>query len=70
MLSVCVLGACRKTGKGEYEVDKPVVGTEKDTVRTPTIEVGKDTHTVVTPTVQVGKDTSKVVTPKVRVKSP
>ena len=70
ILIVGSTAACKKTGEGEYEVDKPVVGTEKDTVKTPTVEVGKDTHTVVTPRVEVKKDTKKVVTPDVRVKTP
>ena len=25
--------ACDKTGEGEYQVDKPVIGTETDTVK-------------------------------------
>jgi len=64
------LAACKKTGEGEYEVQKPVIGTTTDTVHTPSVEVGTDTHTVVTPKVDVKKDTSKIVTPKVTVKKP
>ncbi len=62
--------ACKKTGEGEYEVQKPVIGTVSDTVRTPSIEVGRDTVNVVTPDVQVRKDTSKVTVPTVKVKKP
>lgn len=62
--------ACKKTGDGEYEVQKPVIGTVTDTVRTPTIEVGKETTSVVTPDVQIKKDTTKVVTPTVKVRKP
>ena len=38
--------ACKKTGEGEYQVEKPVVGTETDTVNTPSVETGtvKDTR--------------------------
>ena len=35
--------ACRKTGEGEYEVQKPVIGTKTDTLETGTV---KDTITV------------------------
>ena len=62
--------ACKKTGEGEYEVQKPVVGTQTDTVRTPSVEVGRETTSVVTPDVQVKKDTSTIVTPTVKVKKP
>ena len=62
--------ACKKTGEGEYEVQKPVVGTVTDTVKTPTVEVGKETTSVVTPDVDIKKDTTKVVTPTVKVKKP
>ena len=64
------LAACKKTGEGEYEVQKPVIGTTTDTVHTPSVEMGTDTHTVVTPKVDVKKDSTKIVTPKVTVKKP
>ena len=64
------LAACKKTGEGEYEVQKPVIGTQTDTVHTPSVEVGTDTTKVVTPKVEVKKDTAKIVTPKVTVKKP
>ena len=70
LVAVTTLAACKKTGEGEYEVQKPVVGTQADTVRTPTVEVGKDTTTVNVPNVQVKKDTAKIVTPTVKVKKP
>ncbi len=47
------LAGCKKTGEGEYEIQRPVVGTITDTVRTPTVDVGRDTHRVVTPDVDV-----------------
>lgn len=70
LVALTSLAACKKTGEGEYEVQKPVIGTQTDTVHTPSVEVGTDTHTVVTPKVDVKKDTSKIVTPKVTVKKP
>jgi hypothetical protein len=70
LVALTSLAACKKTGEGEYEVQKPVIGTQTDTVHTPSVEVGTDTHTVVTPKVEVQKDTSKIVTPKVTVKKP
>ena len=68
--TLATLAACKKTGDGEYEVQKPVIGTQTDTVHTPTVTVGTDTHTVVTPKVQVKTDTTKIVTPKVTIKKP
>jgi hypothetical protein len=65
------LMGCKKTDEGEYEVerpvvktvkdtiivDKPVVGTEKDTIHTPSVDVGttEDTVVVKRPTVEVKK---------------
>ena len=68
--TLATLGACKKTGDGEYEVQKPVIGTTTDTVHTPQVNVGTDTHTVVTPKVEVKKDSTKIVTPKVTVTKP
>ena len=51
--AVVTLVACKKTGEGEYEVEKPVVGTQTDTVRTPTVEVGTDTQVIKTPDVDI-----------------
>jgi hypothetical protein len=70
LVALTSLAACKKTGEGEYEVQKPVIGTQTDTVHTPSVEVGTDTTNVVTPKVEVKKDTSKIVTPKVTVKKP
>jgi hypothetical protein len=36
--ALIVTGACKKTGEGEYEVQKPTVGTTTDTVHTPTMK--------------------------------
>ena len=70
LAAVASLAACKKTGEGEYEVQKPVVGVQSDTIHTPSVEVGTDTHNVVTPKVDVKKDTTKIVTPKVKVRTP
>jgi hypothetical protein len=82
LAAVAVLGACKKTGEGEYEVQKPVVGTQTDTVHTPSVDVGTKTDTVNTPTVGTQKDTlivnkpvvgtkkTEVKVPTVDVKSP
>src|SRR3954466_4740947 len=76
------LGACKKTGEGEYQVEKPVVGTQTDTVHTPSVDVGTKTDTINTPTVGTTKDTlivdrptvgskkTEVKVPTVDVKSP
>jgi len=53
VLAVVAISACKKTGEGEYQVEKPVVGTVTDTVTTPSIDVGKDTVAVTVPTVDV-----------------
>lgn len=54
-IAAAALMGCKKTGENEYEVDKPVVTTEKDTVRTPDVDVGttEDTIVVKRPTVDV-----------------
>ena len=52
---LCTITACKKTGEGTYEVEKPVVGTTTDTVKTPTVEVKKETTTVTVPKVKVKK---------------
>ena len=60
--------ACRKTGEGEYEVQKPVVGTKTDTVETPSVETGTVKDTLTVPT--VGTEKKEVDVPKVDVKTP
>jgi len=66
LAGVWTLSGCKKTGNGEYEVQKPVVGTETDTVNTPTVETGtvKDTITVH----KVETEKKEVTVPKVEVK--
>jgi hypothetical protein len=60
--------ACRKTGEGEYEVERPVVGTETDTINTPSVQVGTQKDTITVPTVQTEK--REVTVPTVDVDPP
>jgi hypothetical protein len=66
--ALVITGACRKTGEGEYEVKKPVIGTETDTVRTPSVETGAVKDTLDVPT--VGTEKKEVEVPKVKVVPP
>jgi hypothetical protein len=68
VLAVVSISACKKTGEGEYEVQRPVIGTQTDTIHTPTLEVGTDTAKVAVPKVEVKKDTTAVKVPTVKVK--
>lgn len=63
---VVSISACKKTGDGEYQVEKPVVGTQTDTIHTPTIQVGTETTTVAVPKVKM--DSAKIKTPTLRIK--
>ena len=60
LAAVSALGACKKTGEGEYQV------------KTPEVDVKTDTHTIQTPSVDAGmkKDTLVIDRPTVDVKSP
>jgi hypothetical protein len=60
--------ACKKTGEGEYQVQKPVVGTKTDTVETPSLETGTVKDTINVPKVTTEK--KEVTLPKVEVKTP
>ena len=62
------LSACKKTGEGQYEVQKPVVGTETDTLNTPSVETGTVKDTINVPKVESEK--KEVTLPKVEVKKP
>jgi hypothetical protein len=44
---------CTRTGEGEYEVERPVIGTTTDTIQTPTVDVHMDTATVRVPDVDI-----------------
>jgi hypothetical protein len=65
LAGLITLGACKRTGEGQYEVQKPVIGTETDTVNTPTVETGTVKDTVTVPT--VGTERREVNVPKVEV---
>ena len=62
------VSSCKKTGEGQYEVQKPVVGTETDTVNTPSVETGTVKDTITVP--KVGTEKKEVTVPKVEVKKP
>ena len=66
VLAVVSISACKKTGEGESQVEKPVVGTQTDTIHTPTVDVGTQTTTVAVP--KVTMDSAKIKTPTVTVK--
>jgi len=66
--AVWTLSGCKKTGEGQYEVQKPVVGTETDTVNTPSVETGTVKDTITVP--KVGTEKKEVTVPKVEVKKP
>lgn len=68
VMAVVSISACKKTGEGEYQIEKPVVGTQTDTIHTPTIDVGVDTAKVTVPKVEVKKDTAQIKVPTVKVK--
>ena len=66
VMAVVSISACKKTGEGEYQIEKPVVGTQTDTIHTPTVDVGTQTTTVAVPKVKM--DSATIKTPTVKVK--
>ncbi len=66
--ALVITSACKKTGEGEYQVEKPTLGTTTDTVETPSIETGTVKDTLNVPKVTTEKKEVKV--PKVDVKTP
>jgi hypothetical protein len=66
--AIVVTSACKKTGEGEYQVEKPTVGTTTDTVQTPSVETGTVKDTLSVPKVTTEK--KEVNVPKVDVKTP
>ena len=70
LAAMIAVAGCKKTGEGEYEVEKPVVGTETDTVRTPDVDVGMKKDTITVPDVDVKKKKTEVNVPDVDVQSP
>ncbi len=57
--ATAALGACQKTGEGEFQVKTPDVdvNTKTTTVQTPSVDVGTKTDTINTPVVGTTKDT-------------
>lgn len=55
LATIFTLGACTKTGEGEYQVETPDidVSTDTTTVNTPSVDVGSDTLEVPVPTVDI-----------------
>jgi hypothetical protein len=70
LAAVLAISACEKTGEGEYQVEKPVVGTETDTVQTPSVETGMEKDTISVPDVDVNTEKKEVEVPDVDVKTP
>ena len=71
LVFAAALTACSKTSEGDLEVQKPVVGTQTDTVnlpKLPDVDVKMDSATVAVPNVDVKRDSVKVAVPKVEVK--
>jgi hypothetical protein len=66
--ALVITGACKKTGEGTYEVQKPTVGTTTDTIHTPSVETGTVKDTITVPKVTTEK--KEVNVPKVEVKKP
>ena len=66
--ALVVTSACKKTGEGEYQVEKPTLGTTTDTVQTPSVETGTVKDTLNVPKVTTEK--KEVNVPKVEVKTP
>ncbi|HEU5169976.1 MAG TPA: hypothetical protein VFU46_05540 [Gemmatimonadales bacterium] len=54
-----VVAGCKQTGDREFEVQKPVIGVESDTVRTPDVDVGMKKDTIGLPDVDVDVKTKK-----------
>jgi hypothetical protein len=70
VVAIVLTSSCKKTGEGEYQVDKPVIGTETDTVETPSVETGSVKDTISVPDVDVNTEKKEVDLPKVDVETP
>jgi len=68
LLALGVVGGCEKTGRGEYEIQKPVIGTTTDTIHTPTVETGTVKDTISVPKVDVKTEKKEVTLPKVEIR--
>ena len=68
--ALVLTAGCEKKGEGEYEVQKPVIGSETDTVETPSVETGSVKDTINVPDVDVNTEKKEVKLPKVDVETP
>jgi hypothetical protein len=68
--ALVLTSGCEKTGEGEYEVEKPVIGSETDTVETPSVETGSVKDTISVPDVDVNSEKKEVDVPSVDVETP
>ncbi|HZF68693.1 MAG TPA: hypothetical protein VEZ47_11690 [Gemmatirosa sp.] len=70
LAAVATLGACKKTGEGEFKVATPDVdvSTDTTTIRTPSVDLGTKTDTINTPTVGTKAETLIVQKPVVGTK--
>ena len=70
LAAVATLGACKKTGEGEYKVATPDidVSTDTTTIRTPSVDVGTRIDTINTPTAGTVPETLIVQKPVVGTK--
>ena len=68
LAALLVTSACKKTGEGEDEVQRPTGGATADTVETPSVETGTVKDTISVPKVTTEK--KEVNVPKVDVKTP
>jgi hypothetical protein len=68
LVAVSALAACQKSGDGGVIVEKPVVGTQTDTLHPPTLDVGTRTDTINTPTMGTKPETLIVNKPVVGTK--
>ena len=70
VVALVATSACEKTGEGEYQVEKPVIGSETETVETPSVETGTATDTINVPDVDVNTERKEVNVPTVDVETP
>jgi hypothetical protein len=70
LAGIATLGACQKTGEGEFKVATPDIDVKTDTttIRTPSVDVGTRTDTVNTPTMGTRPETLIVQKPVVGTK--
>jgi hypothetical protein len=64
--TLATLSGCTKTGEGEYEIRRPVIGTKTDTIHGPIVETGTVKDTITLPKVTTEK--KEVNLPKVKVR--